>query len=81
MQTLRWTSEDLEALPKDNGVRYEIIDAELYMTTQPYANHQLVPVRLSMLLGNWNDQSGLGKILTAPGIIFNNENNVAPDLI
>lgn len=36
---LRWTSADLEVLP-DDGKRYEIIDGELYVSTQPHWQHQ-----------------------------------------
>ena len=30
-----WTSKDLDALPQIEGVRYEIIDGELYVSTPP----------------------------------------------
>ena len=30
-----WTSKDLDVLPKIEGVRYEIIDGELYVSTSP----------------------------------------------
>ncbi|MBI2911594.1 MAG: Uma2 family endonuclease, partial [Chloroflexi bacterium] len=36
---LRFTIHDLELLP-ENGNRYEVIDGELYVTTQPHWRHQ-----------------------------------------
>ena len=39
----RWTIADTELLPKPwDDKRYEIIDGELYVSTQPHAYHQLV---------------------------------------
>ncbi len=80
MDTLRWTTHDLELLPED-GKRYEIIDGELYVAKQPDWQHQLVCFEIAALLKNWNDQSRLGKVNLAPGIIFSDENNVVPDVI
>jgi len=77
---LRWTSQDLEALP-DDGTRYEIVDGELYMSKQPNWNHQGICNLLSHFLTNWNRQVRSGQIRPAPGIIFDDENNVAPDVI
>lgn len=80
MNTIRWTSQDLQALPK-NGKRYEIIDGELYTSRQPHWNHQGVCDRLVLLLGVWGKQSGLGYIRSAPGLIFAEDDDVAPDLV
>ena len=41
METLHWTSQDLELLPED-GKRYEIVDGELYVSKQPHWEHQFV---------------------------------------
>ena len=44
--TLRWTIQDLDAMPDDGGwKRYEIIDGELYVTRAPHIRHQGVVCR------------------------------------
>src|SRR5215510_5432484 len=78
--TLRWTSADLEALPED-GKRYEIIDGELYWSKQPHYYHQLVCSRLQVRLQISCDQSKAGQTTQAPGIIFAEDDDVAPDVI
>jgi Uma2 family endonuclease len=78
---LRWTSADLEVLPKIEGHRYEIIDGELYMSTQPHYHHQLTCSHLTRLLGTWSIETGRGQVTGAPGIIFADDDNVAPDVI
>jgi Uma2 family endonuclease len=78
--TTRWTSADLELMP-DDGTRYEIIDGELYISKQPHANHQDVCGEIFGELRDWNKKSGLGKVLFAPGIIFAEDDDVAPDLV
>ncbi len=39
-QRIRWTTQDLELLPENEGIRYEIIDGELFVTRAPHARHQ-----------------------------------------
>ncbi len=77
--TTRWTSEDLETLP-DDGNRYEIIDGELHMSRQPNYYHQSVCAKLVGKLENWNETAGLGDISVAPGLIFAEDDDVAPDI-
>jgi len=77
----RWTIADLEDLPEDNGTRYEIIEGELFMSKQPHWHHQNACANLTLGLGNWSKESGLGKVVPAPGVIFDAENAVAPDLV
>jgi Uma2 family endonuclease len=77
---LRWTSADLEVMP-DDGKRYEIIDGELYMSKQPHWHHQYTCVRLAAELDTWNKMAGAGRVNLAPGLIFAEDDDVAPDLI
>jgi Uma2 family endonuclease len=79
-QSLRWTSADLELLP-DDGKRYEIIDGELYVSKQPHWYHQLVCSELTIPLGNWSHETGAGLVIGAPGVIFADDDDVAPDLV
>lgn len=78
--TTRWTSADLESLPED-GTRYEIIDGELYMSKPPHFYHQDVCGELQVSLSIWNRAAKLGRIVAAPGLIFAEDDDVAPDLV
>lgn len=77
---LRWTSADLDALP-DDGKRYEIIDGELYMSKQPHWHHQTTCGQIFAALQAWNRQTKLGRVTVAPGVIFGEEDDVAPDVV
>ncbi|MBI3969673.1 MAG: Uma2 family endonuclease [Chloroflexi bacterium] len=80
--TLRWTVADLEALPEPlDDKRYEIIDGELYVSTQPSYQHQLVCTRVTLALSQWSDQTGEGEAVFAPGVVFAVEEAVAPDVV
>lgn len=77
----RWTTADLEALDYDEWLRYEIINGELFVTRAPHWNHQKTCTNLAISLGNWSNTSGLGEVVTTPGIIFSDADNVIPDLV
>jgi Uma2 family endonuclease len=78
--SLRWTSADLEHLP--NGDRkYEIIDGELFMSKQPHWHHQKTCANIIILLQKWSETTGLGMANFAPGIIFAEDDDVAPDVV
>jgi len=78
--TMRWTSADLELLP-DDGKLYEIIDGELFMSKQPHLYHQMVSFEICVALREWNRQTKAGLAFFAPGIIFSEDDDVAPDAI
>ena len=80
MNTLRWTSSDLELLP-DNGKRYEIVDGELYVSKQPDMQHQIVCSRLVTFLNMWSIETGLGEAIGEPGLVFADDDDVVPDVI
>ncbi len=75
-----WTSRDLDRFP-DNGNRYEIIGGELFVSKQPHYHHQYTCGRVFKFLDNWSDQSGTGQPVPAPGLIFADDDDVAPDVI
>lgn len=77
---LRWTSNDLETMP-DDGKRYEIIDGELFVSKQPKWHHQYTCLRACRFLDEWSEQSGLGVTNQAPGVIFGDDDDVAPDVV
>ncbi len=77
---LRWTSADLEVMP-DDGKRYEIIDGELYVSKQPRYHHQYTCSEMNRQLGNWSKETGQGRVIAAPGLIFAEDDDVAPDVV
>src|SRR6266496_1692626 len=79
--SLRYTTADLEGLPTIDGVRYEIIDGELYVSKQPDWHHQLACTRIAVELGQWSHEAKNGVTLYAPGVIFAEDDNVAPDVV
>lgn len=81
MTTTGITIRDLEKLPAQEGWRYEVIEGELYVTTQPSREHQRVCVRLTTVLETWDAQAELGETMYAPGVIFTEEDAVAPDVV
>jgi Uma2 family endonuclease len=78
---LRWTIHDLEGYDLEEGKRYEIIEGELFVSTQPHLQHQRICRRLTVELDHWIVQGGNGEVFPAPGVIFDVENAVAPDLV
>jgi Uma2 family endonuclease len=78
--TRRWTSADLENLPQ-NGNRYEIIDGELIVSKQPHYYHQRVCGNAFAVLAAWSRETNLGEANFAPGVIFADDDDVAPDVI
>ncbi len=76
----RYTSRDLELMPDVEGVRYEIIDGELHVSKQPRWEHQFTCNEIGGALGPWNRQTGLGVAMTAPGLEFAEDEDVAPDV-
>jgi Uma2 family endonuclease len=81
MQGIRWTSQEMNILPDDESKRYEIIDGELYVSKQPHVHHQLVCSRIWELLQQWSRQTKAGLAVNAPGVIFADDNDVAPDVM
>jgi Uma2 family endonuclease len=82
MSALRMTTADLEALPDPlDDTRYEIIDGELYVSRQPSLDHQYAAGEACVALRTWSAQTGRGFAFFAPGVIFADDDNVAPDVV
>ncbi|MBW4552771.1 MAG: Uma2 family endonuclease [Aphanocapsa sp. GSE-SYN-MK-11-07L] len=75
-----WTTEDLQLLPESSN-RYEIIDGQLLMTRAPHWKHQKVIVKASRILDAWAEATKLGETVATPGVIFDDADNVIPDLV
>src|SRR5437870_3142198 len=78
--TTRWTSADLEEMP-DDGRRYEIIDGELYVSSPNHFRHQVACGEILVALERWGDETGIGHAVFAPGLIFSDYEDVAPDVV
>ena len=80
-QRIRWTTQDLELLPENEGIRYEIIDGELFVTRAPHARHQQTCGRIFRQLDSWSEETGLGETIPSPGVLFSDTDNVIPDVV
>jgi Uma2 family endonuclease len=78
---VRWTTADLDLLAADEWKRYEIVDGELFVTRAPHIGHQDSIGRIYAKLLIWSEETGLGKPLITPGIIFSDADSVIPDLV
>jgi Uma2 family endonuclease len=74
-----WTSADLE-LFSNNGVRYEIVDGELFMSKMPHWQHQRACGIFFQFLNEWSQQTGLGQASINPGLLFTESDDVVPDV-
>lgn len=79
--SVRWTVHDLELLPENPWVRYEIIDGELFVTEAPHWNHQQTCGKIFGELNIWPDTSGLGEATINSGVLFSDSDNVIPDVV
>jgi Uma2 family endonuclease len=77
----RFTSADLERMPDIPGVRYEIIDGDLFVSRQPVEAHQYVCTVLGGEFHIWNKQARTGITLQVPGLVFSEDDDVIPDLV
>jgi Uma2 family endonuclease len=77
----RFTSKDLDLLPDLEGVRYEIIAGELYVSHAPHWGHQYACGEVFLALQSWSHQTGLGVASSAPGLVFTEDDDVIPDVV
>jgi Uma2 family endonuclease len=78
----RLTVADLAHIPQPvDDTRYELIDGELYVSTQPSLDHQFTSHQFGGELRSWDQQTGLGVTFPAPGLIFAEDEVVAPDVV
>jgi Uma2 family endonuclease len=76
-----WTYEDYRKMPED-GLRYEVIDGELFVSPSPTTTHQKVSKRLLLELMLQLERTGLAVVFDAPiDLIFGRTRCVVPDLL
>ncbi len=78
--TRLFTVGDLENFP-DDGSRYEVIDGELYTSTAPHIEHQLILTNCTVPLYSWSQRTRLGIVVSGGGLIFSRHDGVIPDLM
>lgn len=79
-EAVKLTSADLAFFPED-GKLYELVEGELYVSRQPSWHHQYACSRFIQFLGAWCDISRLGFVNVAPGLLFADDDDVAPDVV
>ncbi len=75
------TTDDLTALPDDDGNIYELIEGELIVSSAPSLTHQRVIKNLTRDLANYLEQNPTGEVVPTPGVIFDGHNSVIPDIV
>lgn len=78
---VHWTIQDIEALPDNEWIRYEIIDGELFVSRSPHHKHQQIAGRLFAALDTWSVENICGEASIMPGLIFSEADNVSPDVV
>jgi len=73
--------DDLLDTP-DDGLRYEILDGDLYVTPSPRPRHQRVSKRLQRQLEEYFEGRDIGEVFNAPvDVILGRHDVVVPDLL
>ena len=75
------TIADLDAMPENDGNRYEIIEGELFVSCSPGLTHQIVATNLIVLIKNYLTTNPIGIVVTTPGMVLSNYSGVIPDLV
>jgi Uma2 family endonuclease len=76
-----WTIDLVRQMPHVEGERYELINGELHVTTQPHTKHQMVYSFIVGELNSWGRDAKLGIAFIAPGLIYAKNEAVAPDVV
>ncbi|MDQ1266883.1 MAG: hypothetical protein QG635_2036 [Bacteroidota bacterium] len=76
----RLTYEDYYNL--NDGIRYELIKGELFMSPAPIIFHQHYSIEFSLFLKKYVKDNDLGIVLVSPAdVILDNYNTVQPDIL
>jgi len=70
VEEVRWTVHDLEILPQNDWIVYEIIDGELFVTRSPHRRHQQTCGKIFRELDTWSEESNLGVAIITPRYRF-----------
>lgn len=75
------TIADWDALPAEDGNRYEIIEGELFVSCSPGLTHQRVTANLIGLFVIFFQDNPIGEALPTPGLVLSQFSGVIPDLV
>jgi len=75
------TIADWDAMPFEDGYRYEIIEGELFVSCSPGLTHQRVFGNLFFHLTSYLRANPIGEIVSTPGLILSDSSGVIPDLV
>lgn len=75
------TIADWDAMPAEDGYRYEIIEGELFVSCSPGLTHQMVLTNLIFLIRSFLETNPIGTVVHTPGLILSNFSGVIPDLV
>jgi Uma2 family endonuclease len=73
------TAEQFDALPQEEGRRWELLDGELIEMSMATARHNLIQLRLGAAMLAWLEKDDLGAALTTTEFAFQ-ENRFQPDV-
>lgn len=80
VQHSEWTAEMARALP-DDGMRYEVLDGELFASPVPSLIHQRAVARLMIMLANYCQATSIGETMFSPSDIeFSERRLLQPDV-
>lgn len=80
-QTQRLHSAILDEFP-DDGMRYEVLDGELYVSAAPSKRHQRLVKRLLLLIDVHVSPADLGEVFVAPvDVWLSDGDRTQPDLV
>ena len=80
-QIAPFTATEYRAMP-DDGLRYQIVEGDLFVTPTPNTFHQFVQKNLLRILDTYVLAHPVGKILGAPCDVYLDESNVfQPDVL
>ena len=75
------TIADWDAMPVEDGYRYEIIEGELFVSCSPGLTHQRVTASLITLFAIFLRENPIGEVVPTPGLVFSEYSGVIPDLV
>ena len=75
------TIADWDAMPFEDGYRYEIIEGELFVSCSPGLTHQRVLANLISLILVFLEENPIGEAIPTPGLVLDEHSGVIPDLV
>ena len=81
LEKVTWTIHDVEVLPENPAIQYELIAGDLLMTRTPHYRHQHICSRVAAALEIWSEKTGLGLTLINSGLIYSDIDSVIPDVV